>query len=96
MSKPPKVGIERSSFAGFSHHETRSNNTSIFIDHKTKQTQPLITKAYNAFRNKNSKDANLDSLVPTEELLDEHEAKRFRETTLSGLRHAQKLIVDTA
>ena len=73
--------------AGFS-HENRSNNTSIIIDRKTKRTEPLITKAYNAFRNKNSKDAQVDSLVPTEEYLDEQEAKTFRETTLSGLRHA--------
>ena len=46
----------------------RSNETSVIIDKK--RTEPLITKAYNAFR-KTSKQIDIDNLVPTETYLDE-------------------------
>ena len=71
--------------------EHRSHTTSIIMDQK--RTEPLITKAYNAFRRKNSRPegGDVDNLIPTEEYLDEHQKKTFRETTLSGLRHAQRL-----
>ena len=59
-----------------------------------KRTEPLITKAYNAFRRKNSKPegGDVDNLIPTEEYLDEQQKQTFRDTTLSGLRHAQRLV----
>ena len=74
--------------------DTRSNETtSIIVEQK--QKEPLITKAYNAFRDRKSKQIDIDNLVPTGAYLDEKQKKSFRDTTLSGLRHAQKLMDST-
>ena len=37
----------------------------------------------------------MDPLMPTEEYLDEQQKQQFRDTTLSGLRHAQRLMDST-
>lgn len=64
---------------------------------KKQRTEPLITKAYNAFRQTNTKQGEDMSFIPTEAYLDEQNSKdTFRDSTLSGLKHAQKLMVDTA
>ena len=72
--------------------DTRSNDTSIIAE---KKREPLITKAYNAFRETKNKHIDIDNLMPTEAYLDEQTKKSFRDTTLSGLRHAQKLMDST-
>jgi len=48
--------------------EARSNDQSIILDKK--RTEPLITKAYNAFR-QTSQTKKADKLLPTEEYIDE-------------------------
>ena len=58
---------------------------SIFIDKK--RTEPLITKAYNAFR-KTSQQAD-EKLLSTEAYVEEQ--LKFRDTAISGLAHAQRL-----
>ena len=63
-----------------------------------KRTEPLITKAYNAFRETTthqSKPFDADNLIPTEAYLDEKQKASFRDTTMSGLRHAQHLMDST-
>lgn len=67
--------VDGSSQAAFSFNDVKSVNTSVFIDRKAKRTEPLITKAYNAFRSKkNSKDVQVsDTLMPTEEYLEEQD-----------------------
>lgn len=65
--------------------DDRSNETSLLVDQK--RTEPLITKAYNAFRQSNKR-THVEGLVLTGEYLDEQQQATFRETTLSGLRHA--------
>ena len=72
-----------------SNRDSNSLGTSVFIDHK--RTEPLITKAYNAFRQ--NKKVDVKSIVPTEAYLDDQ--KTFRETAMSGLKHAQKLMDST-
>lgn len=60
-----------------------------------KRTEPLITKAYNAFRQTTTKQGGVESFVPTEAYIDEQSKDTFRESTLSGLRHAAKLMETT-
>ena len=70
--------------------EARTSDHSMILDNK--RTQPLITKAYNAFR-QTSMTSEDDKLLTTDKYKDEQQ--RFRETTMSGLRHAQKLMDST-
>ena len=88
-SKTTERGAQHDPYSPVEH---RSHTTSIIMDQK--RTEPLITKAYNAFRRKNSKPegGDVDNLIPTEEYLDEQQKQTFRDTTLSGLRHAQRLV----
>ena len=67
-SKTTERGAQHDPYA-----QHRSHTTSIIMDQK--RTEPLITKAYNAFRRKNSKPegGDLDNLIPTEEYLDEQQ-----------------------
>ena len=81
-------------------HETLSNFDAVSsdtrVDHKLKE--PLITKAYNAFRETNTnqtKPFEAENLIPTDAYIDERHKATFRDTTMSGLRHAQNLL-DTA
>ena len=46
-----------------------SGNTSMLVE--PKRTEPLITKAYDAFRKHKSLNKVADNLVPTEEYIDE-------------------------
>ena len=67
------------------------DHRSIVVDKK--RTEPLITKAYDAFRRNKHIDLKvLDNLVPTETYIDQQYKQSFRDTALSGLNHAQRLI----
>ena len=54
-----------------------------------KRTEPLITKAYDAFRKHKSVN-KVDNLVPTEEYLDEQFRESLHERTMSGLKSRGK------
>ena len=52
-----------------------------------KRTEPLITKAYNAFRQPSgAKHPDGDNLISTEAYI--NDKRTFRDTAMSGLRHA--------
>ena len=64
--------------------ESRSNDHGVVLEKK--RTEPLITKAYNAFRQSSNKHGD-NRLLATEAYINQQ--KKIRETTLiSGLLHA--------
>lgn len=64
-------------------------NSSMLVE--PKRTEPLITKAYDAFRKHKSVN-KVENLVPTEAYIDEQFRKSIDERTISGLKSREKKV----
>ena len=66
-----------------------NGNSSMLVE--PKRTEPLITKAYDAFRKHKSVN-KVDNLVPTEAYIDEQFRKSIDDRTMSGLKSREKKV----